>query len=115
VAKGPLASIIPFTMLFYGAPFFFFYQHGWHVEGVTIIESFSSMRLGDPLGGPLFVLAHYRAFLDTIVQASNCVYPSLVDDIHIMGPMSKITYAFDHLSTQLTLVGLKVKILNFKL
>jgi hypothetical protein len=86
-------------MLFYGVHFSLFYQHGWHVEGITIIESFSSTREGDPLGGPLFVLAHYRALLDTIMRAPNCVYPSLVDDIHIMGPMSKITCAFDHLST----------------
>jgi hypothetical protein len=49
------------------------------------IESSSGMRQGDPLGCPLFTLAHYRTFLNTIVRAPSCVYPSLVDDIHIMG------------------------------
>jgi hypothetical protein len=38
-----------------------------------------------------------------------------MDDTHIMGPMSEIPYAFDHLSTQLTLVGLKVKVSKCKL
>jgi hypothetical protein len=27
-AEGPLASIIPFTMLFYGAHYSLYYQHG---------------------------------------------------------------------------------------
>jgi hypothetical protein len=38
-----------------------------------------------------------------------------MDDTHIMGPMSDITRAFDHLSTQLTLVGLRVKMSKCKL
>jgi hypothetical protein len=47
-AKGPLASIVPSTKLFYGAHSFFYYQHGRHVKGVTIIESFSSMNQVTP-------------------------------------------------------------------
>jgi hypothetical protein len=85
------------------------------VEGVTIIESFVGMRHGDPLGGHLFALAHYRTFLETIMRVPNYVYPSLADDIHIVGPMNEITCAFDHLSTQLTLVGLKIKVSKCKL
>jgi hypothetical protein len=49
------------------------------------------------------------------MQAPNYVYPSIVDDIHIVGLVNEITHAFDHLSTQLTLVGLKVKVLKCKL
>jgi hypothetical protein len=37
----------------------YYQQYGQHVEGVTIIESFSGMRQGGPLKGPLFALAHY--------------------------------------------------------
>jgi hypothetical protein len=29
----------------------------------------------------------------------SCVFPSLTDDTHIVGPMSELSYAFDHLST----------------
>jgi hypothetical protein len=64
--EGPLVSIVPFTKLFYGVHSSLYYQHGWHVKGVTIIESSSSRRHGDPLGGPLFALAHYRSPLETI-------------------------------------------------
>jgi len=47
--------------------------------------------------------------------AFNCVFPSLTNDTHIVGPMSEITRTFDHLLTQLTLVGLRVKVLKYKL
>jgi hypothetical protein len=42
------------------------------------------------------------------------IFPSLVDDTHIVGPMSEITHAFNHLSTQLALIGFKVKMSNYK-
>ncbi len=84
------------------------------MEGVTIIESSSCMRQGDPLGDILFVFAHYRTHLKTIMWVPNYVFPSLVDDTHIVGPMSEITHAFDHLLTQLALVGLKVKVSKCK-
>jgi len=51
------------------------------------------MMQGDPLRGPLFALAHYRTFLKTIVQAPNCVFQSLMDDTHIIGPMNEIIFA----------------------
>jgi len=66
MSKGSLANIVPFTRLFYGIHYPLYYQHGRHVEGVTIIESSLGMRQGDPLGGPLFALAHYRTLLETI-------------------------------------------------
>jgi hypothetical protein len=85
------------------------------VEGVIIIESFSNTRQGDPLGGFLFILAHYQTFLKTIVQTPNYVFPSLVDNTYIVGSMNEITHAFDHLSTQLTPVGLRVKVSKCRL
>ncbi len=85
------------------------------MEGVTFIESSLSTRQGDPLGGLLFSFAHYQSLLKTIARAPNYVFPSLTNNTHIMGPMSEITHAFDHLLTHLTLVGLKVKVSKCKL
>ncbi len=85
------------------------------MEGVINIESFLGMRQGDLLGSPLFILAHYRALLETIVQVPICVFPSLTDDIHIVEFMIEIACAFDHLSTQITLVGLRAKVSKCKL
>jgi hypothetical protein len=42
--RGPLASIVPITRLFYGAYFFIYYYHGQDEKGVTIIESSSNTR-----------------------------------------------------------------------
>jgi hypothetical protein len=56
------------------------------------------MKQGDPLGGPLFALAHYWTPLKTIVEAPNYVFPSL-QMIHIMHPMNEIVLIFNHLST----------------
>ncbi len=68
-----------------------------------------------PLKDRLFILAHDRALLKTIARAPSCVFPSLVDGTHIVGPMKEITLTFDHLSTQLALVGLRVKVAKCKL
>jgi len=64
--EGLLPNIIPFTMLFYGVHSSHYYQHGRHVDRVIIIESSSGTRQGDPLGGLLFVLAHYWVLIETI-------------------------------------------------
>jgi hypothetical protein len=53
--------------------------------------------------------------LKTIMQAPNYIFPSLMNNTHIMGPTSEITYTFDHFSTQLTIVGFRVKMLKCKL
>jgi hypothetical protein len=58
-ARGFLVIIVPFTKLFYGVYFILYYQHGQHDNKVTIIESTSSTKQGDPLGDHLFALAHY--------------------------------------------------------
>jgi hypothetical protein len=84
-------------------------------RGFTIIESFSGVRQGDFLSGLLFALAHYWALLDTIAWTPNCVFPSLMDDTNITSFMSEVLFTFDHLSTQLALVRLKVKVSKCKL
>jgi hypothetical protein len=38
-----------------------------------------------------------------------------VNDTHIVGPLNEITHIFYHLSTQLALVGLRVKVSKCKL
>jgi len=44
MSGGPLANIVPFTMLFYGAHSSFYYQHGQPMEGAIIIKSSSNMK-----------------------------------------------------------------------
>jgi hypothetical protein len=49
------------------------------------------------------------------VWGPHCVFPSLTNDTHIVGLLIEIIFSFDHLSTQLTLVGLRVKVSKCKL
>jgi hypothetical protein len=61
---GTLSPLLGCCMMF-----IFFLLPAWATcGGVTIIESYSCTRQGDPLGGPLFILAHYRVFLQTIAR-----------------------------------------------
>jgi hypothetical protein len=110
----PLVSIIIFTKLFHCVHFSLLptwatWRRGHHYWIIFKHE------VGWPLGGLLFILAHYWTFLKTITQALNYVLPSLVGDIHIMGHMNEIVSTFDHLLTQLALIGLKVKVSKCKL
>jgi hypothetical protein len=57
------------------------------------------MNQNDPLGGHLFALAHYQAFLKTIAYGPSYVFPFLANDTHIMHPMNEIVLTFSHLST----------------
>jgi len=94
---------------------FFIINMGYMSKGFIVIGSSLGIRPGDPLGGPLFALAHYWALVETIAQTPNCVLPSLMDDTNIMGVMNEVVFTFDHLSTQLDLVRLKVKVSKCKL
>jgi hypothetical protein len=42
--EGPLANIVPFTKLYYGVHFPIYYQHGRHVDAITIIESYLNTK-----------------------------------------------------------------------
>jgi hypothetical protein len=72
------------------------------------------MKQGDRLGSLLFALAHYWTILKTSVWMPIYVFPSLTDDTHIVGFLNEIIPTFDHLSTQLTLIGLNVKVSKCK-
>jgi hypothetical protein len=50
------------------------------------------IRQGDPLTRPLFALVHFH----TNLHYSLGVFPSLVDDTHILGLAHVIYFVFDH-------------------
>ncbi len=47
-------------------------------------------------GGGSGPLAHFRALHFIINHFHFCLFPSIVDDIHIIGPPSIILYAYEH-------------------
>jgi hypothetical protein len=53
-------------------------------------------RQGDPLGEELFVLAHFRALHSTANHFPSYLFPSITNDTHIIGPLSIISFAYEH-------------------
>jgi hypothetical protein len=43
-------------------------------------------RQGDLLGGALFTLTHFRALHSTTNHFPSYIFPSITNDIHIIGP-----------------------------
>ncbi len=86
VASGDIIHIIPFVRAIYAFESSLFYNH-LNCEGnVTIIPFAMGTYQGDPLGRALFVLAHFRALCSTTDYLSSCLFPSIMDDIHIIRP-----------------------------
>jgi len=65
-------------------------QHG----DFMIILSKLSTQHGDPLGGTLFVLAHFLTIRLIITTHPTCVFLSSVDDIHIVSFASDVVPRF---------------------
>jgi hypothetical protein len=65
-------------------------------KGSPLLNNFQAQGKVTPLGGFLFTLTHYQALLKTIVLAPNYIFPSLMNDTQIVGPLNEITRAFDY-------------------
>jgi hypothetical protein len=63
---------------------------------------------GELLGGALFVLAHFRALRSTINHFPSCLFPSIVDDIHIIDPLSIVSSTYEHFQIELRAMSLYI-------
>jgi hypothetical protein len=86
-----------------------FYNYYNHEGDVTIIPSAMGICQGDPLGEALFALAHFRALCFTTSHFLSCLFPSIANDIHIIGPLSIVSYAYEHFQTKLHVIGLSIE------
>jgi hypothetical protein len=50
----------------------------------------------DPLGRALFALAHFGVLHSTNSYFSSFLFPSIVDDTHIIDPPSIVSSAYEH-------------------
>ncbi len=72
-----------------------FYSHHNREGDVIVIPSTMGTHQGDPLGA-LFALAHFKTLCSTVSCFLSCLFPSIVDDIHIIGPFSIVSFAYEH-------------------
>ncbi|KAL2653691.1 hypothetical protein R1flu_021819 [Riccia fluitans] len=108
-ATGSLDQLFPFVRSFYAHRLPLFFSHCFREDEVSLLSSESSTRQEDPLGGALFALAHLRALRIVASEHPLCLFPSLADDTHIVGPLESVVAAFHGLEGHLLAMGLAIQ------
>jgi hypothetical protein len=102
VIGGDILRLIPFVHAFYAFEFPLFYN----LEGdITIIPFVMGIRQCDLLGGALFPLTHFRALCSTTSHFPSCLFPSIIDDTQIIGPLSIVSSTYEHFQIELCVIG----------
>ncbi len=101
-------QLIPFIRAFYAFESFLFYSHRNHEGDVTIIPFAMGTRQNDPLGRALYALTHFRALHSITSHFPSCLFPSIVDDTHIIGHPSIISCVYEHFQTKLCVINLSI-------
>jgi hypothetical protein len=70
-----------------------FYRNRNCDGNMMVIPFAMGTHQGDLLGGALFALAHLRALHSTVSHFPFCLFPSIINDTHIIGPLSIISFA----------------------
>ncbi|KAL2610010.1 hypothetical protein R1flu_028583 [Riccia fluitans] len=109
VAIGSLDQLFPFVHSFYARCSPLYFSHCSHEDEVSLFLFNSGTHQGDPLGGALFALGHLRALRTMASEHPLCLFPSLADDTHIVGPLEAIVPTFHTLEDHLLAVGLTVQ------
>jgi hypothetical protein len=52
------------------------------------------------LGGALFALAHFKTLRFIVNRFPSSLFPSIINDTHIIGPFSIVSYAYEHFQTK---------------
>jgi len=81
-------QFIPFDRAFNAFEFTLFYSHRNCGSNVIVILFAMGTYQDDPLGGALFALAHFRPLHFIANHFPSCLFPSITNDIHIIGPFS---------------------------
>jgi hypothetical protein len=64
----------------------------------------------DLLGNYIFTLIHFHNFCSEVNLFQSCLFPCIVDDTHIIGPILVIFQAIHHFSSHLNLIGLAIQL-----
>jgi hypothetical protein len=65
---------------------------------------------GDPWGGGSIFLAHFRVLCSTTSCFLSYLFPSIIDDIQIIGPLSIVSFAYEHFQTKLRVINLSIQL-----
>ena len=107
-AGGSLEALIPYCRAFYANPSPLLYSNLSPPYGCHVLSSTNGTRQGDPLGGPLFALAHSRAIRAVAQEFPQLLFPSIADDTHVVGPPELLRQALPSLEAHFLRIGLRV-------
>jgi hypothetical protein len=102
-------QFIPFIHAFYAFEYLLFYSHQNREGDVIVIPFAMGIHQGDPLGRALYALAHFRALCSTTNHFPSCLFLSIADDIHIIGPLSIVSCAYEHFKIQFRAIGFYIQ------
>jgi hypothetical protein len=77
-----------------------------------VIPSTMGTHQGDILINALFILIHFRTLHFIANHFPFCLFPSIVDDTHIIGPFSIVSSAYEHFQFELNKIGLSIEFLK---
>jgi hypothetical protein len=85
---GDIIQFILFLGAFYAFESPLFYSHHNHEAEIMVIPFAMGTRQCDPLRGALFAQTHFNEFymFYNLPFPRICLFPSIVDDTHIIGP-----------------------------
>ncbi len=109
VIGGDIIQLIPFICAFYAFESFMFYSHCNCKGDVTIIPSTMGTHQGDLLRRALFDLTHFRALHSIVNHFPSCLFPSIIDDTHIISPLSIISSTYEHFYIEFYVIGLSIQ------
>jgi len=96
VTSGDIIQLILFVRAFYAFESPLFYSHHNCDGDVIVIPSIMGTCQGDPLGGALFALIDLKKLYFTFNHFPSYLFPSIIDDIHIIDPLSIISSTYEH-------------------
>jgi len=98
---GDIVQLIPFVHAFYAFKSPLFYNHHNHEGDVIVIHTAMETYHGDPLGGALFTLAHFKVLHSITNHFLSYLFPSIANDTHIIGPHSIVSSTYEHFQIEL--------------
>jgi len=93
VVGGDIIQLIPFVHAFYAFESSMFYRNCNCDGNIMVIPFAMGTHQGDLLGGALFALVHLRALHSTVSHFPSCLFPSIINDTHIIDPLSIVSFA----------------------
>ncbi len=77
---------------------------------IIIIMKVMRTCQGDPWGGVLFALTHFRALHSIANHFPFHLFPFIRDNTHIIGPPSIVSYVYEYFQTKLRVIGFSIQL-----